>query len=108
MSSKWSSVFLAKQYLIFAESYQSFQFFNRFVHLKGKTAGYSLSAKWVYLGVAEELQFGTCKLWHPIGQSGDETRGIFGFLELSGEKEVVGRDCCEGKVDTKDSNSSRC
>lgn len=34
-----------------------------------------LPAKRVYLGVAEGLQFETCKLWQTIGKSGEERRG---------------------------------
>lgn len=44
------------------------------VDLKSKTASY-LPAKWADLGIAEELQFGTCKLWQTIGKMGNERRG---------------------------------
>lgn len=52
-----------------------------------------LPEKWVYLGIAEELQFGTHKLWQTIGKSGDQRKGTL----LGREKEEVGRGYFKGK-----------
>ena len=62
-----------------------------FVNLKSKTA-IILMEKWVYLGLAEEFQFGTQKLWQTIGMSGDQRRGT-----LLGGEEEVGRGGFKGK-----------
>lgn len=43
--------------------------------------------EWVYLRTAEELQFGTGKLWQTIGTSKDQRRGML----LYGEKEEIGK-----------------
>lgn len=48
-----------------------------------------LPAKWGYLGLAVELQFGTCKLWQTISKSGEQRRGI----RLYRGKGETGRGC---------------
>lgn len=40
-----------------------------------------LPAKWVYLGIAEELQCGTSKLWHAIGDL-EETKRMSAFFRF--------------------------
>lgn len=38
-------------------------------------------AKWICLGIADELQFGTHKLWWTIGKSKDQRRGMWLYEE---------------------------
>ena len=52
-----------------------------------------LLVKWNYLGIAEELKFGTCKLLKTCGKSRDQRRGTL----LYREKEKVGSCCFEQK-----------
>lgn len=44
-------------------------FFGKNVNVKNKMATYFISKMKIYLGVAEELQFGTNKCWQTVGKS---------------------------------------